>query len=126
MMDYKVVLDQEEEKLLKRYMQENNVKYKAQACRELLVMGTTSEFNQEQLDMISQVVKSELESQMKTHNKRIKSIFYKAGMMASTSTFLCVGVLRDMIKGEKKKNISMLYDKASKFAVKEVKKKDEQ
>jgi hypothetical protein len=117
----KIVLNEHEEELLRKYMKENNIKYKAVACRELLLLGITREIDKEQYDIIAKLVKTELESELQEHNKRIKSILFNAGRLSSTSTYFIIGILRDMIKGKKKKNVSLLYEKASKYAVKEVK-----
>lgn len=123
-MQYKIVLTDEEEAVVEKYMKERKIIHKAEACRELLVLGTTNEFDQEQIDILTSVIRSELDDALNGHNNRLKSILYKGGIFASTTAFFLVGLLRDMISGEKKQNVELLYENASKYAVKELKKKN--
>ncbi len=122
---YKIILSDEDEKIVERYMKEKWMIHKAQACRELLVMGSTNDFDQEQIDILTSIVRNELNVAMDGHNKRIKSILFKAGIFVSTSTYFLVGLLRDVIPDVNKKNLETLYENASKFAVKEVKRKED-
>ena len=123
-MKYTIVLDEQEEMMLSSYMKEHGFKYKSEACRALMILGKTTELEQEHLDKISHIVKEELDEALRGHNQRIKSILYKGGKLASYSTYLLVGALRELIPSSKKQNGQILYEKASKYAIGELKRKE--
>jgi len=74
-------LDDAEEVLLEKFMKEKDLSYKSEACRLLIAMGNTSELEKEQIDTISLIVKEELDEALKVHNRRIRSILYKADLV---------------------------------------------
>jgi len=116
-MEYKITLSEHEDELLSKYMYDNNIQYKAEACRRLIALGELNEINQEQLDLIAGVVKEEMDSVMDNHSSRIKSIVFKGTQLAITSAFFLIGLLRDMVPSTRRKNVETLYEEASKYAV---------
>lgn len=122
-MDYKIVLSEEEEKLLDQYMVEECIEHKAEACRRLFLLGSTPNISEHQLDDIRSIVREEMGKVLNTHNNRIKSIMFKASLLASKSQFFLIGLLRDFVPNDRKKNLEELYENASKYADREIKKK---
>ena len=105
-------------------MLKNDYKFKAEAIRALMVLGKTSDLEEEHVSMIRQIVKEDLDYALIKYNQRIKGILYKGGKLASYSTYLLVGALRELIPSAKKKNIQILYEKASKYTIEEIKRKE--
>ena len=88
----------------------------AEVTRSLIKKGLSSGWVDENVDMITHIVRQQLEAVMKPHVERLAKLSVKSGIMSATSTFLNVQAFQDLVPKEKRKIPVELYDKARKKA----------
>lgn len=89
----------------------------ADVTRELIKKGLASEWVNENDDLISRIVRQQLEAVLRPQVERICSLASKTGHMAATATFLNVQALMDIVPAERRKDVRPMYDSARKKAV---------
>mgnify|MGYP006280021011 CR=1 FL=1 len=85
--------------------------------RELLEKGLANEWVDENTDLITHLVKQQVDATMKPHVERLATLTSKVGHMSATATFLNVQAFKDLVPTERKKDVKDLYEKARKKAV---------
>lgn len=101
------------------YNQLNNI---AQSCnkplanviREVIKKGLASEWVDENVNLITHIVKQQVDAVMKPHVERLAKLSSKSGHMSATSAFLNVQALMDLVPDEKRKNVLEMYENARK------------
>lgn len=91
--------------------------------REMINKGLATEWVDENVDLISQVVRKQVDVSMKTHVERLASLSSKSGHMAATAAFLNVQALMDLVPKENRKNVREMYENARKMAAEYMRKK---
>lgn len=89
----------------------------AETTRNLIDKGLAIEVSSKEIDLISQVVREQLEIIIKPHIERLAAISAKGALMSAESTFLNVQALLDIVEVSKRKNVLDLYEKARKRGV---------
>lgn len=113
---FSVSVDDETHEMILLYVNKKGLSL-SEGSRELLKKGLALEQSSESLDLISSVVRSQVDASMKIHVERLARMISKTGHMASTSTFLNVQALQDLVPVERKKEVVTLYENARKKAV---------
>lgn len=85
--------------------------------RDFIDQGLQEKLAEENLDIISQVVRKQVDAAMKPHVERLARISSKAGHMSATSTFLNAQALTDLVPENRRRDIRTMYDNARKKAV---------
>lgn len=86
----------------------------ANIIRETIKKGIATDWVDENVDLISQIVRQQVDLSMKTHVERICSLSSKSGHMSATSAFLNVQALMDLVPTEKRKDVKEMYESARK------------
>lgn len=89
----------------------------AEVSRKLIKKGLAKEFVEDSEDIISKVVRQQLEVVLKPHIERLAALSSKSGHMSATAAFLNVQALIDLVPKENKKNVKTMYESARKKAV---------
>ena len=95
---------------------ENNVDSFSETVRKLVNRGLTEKVYEENMDLISQVVRHQLEIVMKPHVERLAALSSKSGHMSATAAFLNVQALMDLVPKEQRKDVRVMYENARKKA----------
>lgn len=90
---------------------------KADVTRELIQRGLSLEWQDENADAISMLVKKQVDVAMKPHVERLASLISKSGHMSARSAFLNAQVLLDIVDKEKRRDVFEIWESASKKAV---------
>lgn len=88
-----------------------------ETTRYLLDRGLSLEYSDQSLDLISQIVRKQMDLAIKPHIERLAKISSKSGHMAATSTFLNAQALVDLVPEDRRREIKPMYEKARKQAV---------
>lgn len=97
----------------------------ADVSRQLITKGLATEWVDENVDLVSSIVRQQLEVVMKPHVERLAKLSSKSGHMAATAAFLNVQALMDLVPPERKKDVKVMYDSARKKAAEYMKTKAE-
>lgn len=89
----------------------------ADTVRDLIKKGLASEWSDENIDLISHIVRQQLEAVMKPHVERLAALESKTGHAAATAMFLNVQSFMDLVPAEKRKLPKEMYEKARKKSV---------
>jgi len=89
----------------------------SEILRQLVEDGLTLEVGNENKNILSAIVREELQRVLKPSVERLAKITSKAGHMSATATFLNVQALMDLAPTEKKKDVREMYENARKKAV---------
>jgi len=95
---------------------ENNGDSFSETVRKLVNRGLTEKVYEENMDLISQVVRHQLEIVMKPHVERLAALSSKSGHMSATAAFLNVQALMDLVPKEQRKDVRVMYENARKKA----------
>jgi hypothetical protein len=88
-----------------------------ETTRYLLDRGLSLEYSDQSLDLISQIVRKQMELVIKPHVERLARLSSKTGHMAATSTFLNAQALMDLVPDDRRREIRTMYANARKQAV---------
>lgn len=88
-----------------------------ESIRYLLNRSLSLEYSDQSIDLISQIVRKQMDLVIKPHIERLAKISSKTGHMAATSTFLNAQALVDLAPEERRRDIKPMYEKARKQAV---------
>lgn len=88
----------------------------SEITRILIKKGLSSGWLDENADMITHIVRQQLEAVMKPHVERLAKLSVKSGIMSATSTFLNVQAFQDLVPADKRKIPVEMYEKARKKA----------
>ncbi len=88
----------------------------AEVTRQLIKKGLAAGWVDENADMITHIVRQQLEAVMKPHVERLAKLSVKSGIMSATSTFLNVQAFQDLVPKEMRKLPIDMYEKARKKA----------
>ena len=88
----------------------------AEAGRRIMGKGLASGWVDENTDMITHIVRQQLEAVLKPQIERLAKLCVKSGIMSATSTFLNVQAFQDLVPTERRKIPVELYEKARKKA----------
>lgn len=88
-----------------------------ETVRKLVSKGLGVVWNDENSDLLAKLIRDSLEVVIKPHVERLAALNSKTLHMASTSTFLLVQTLQDLVPVDKRKDVRPLYEKARKMAV---------
>ena len=97
----------------------------SEVVRKLIEKGLAKEWADSNTDLLSQIIRQQLEVVMKPHVERLAALSSKGGHMAATATFLNVQALMDLVPTDRKKDVRTMYDSARKKAVEYMKTKAE-
>lgn len=89
----------------------------AEVARELIKKGLASEWIDENTDLITRIIRQQLEIVLKPHIERLAKISSKSGHMSATAAFLNVQALMDLVPKEQRKDVRIMYESARKKAV---------
>lgn len=109
-------LDQETYIKLNNIAQSKNESL-SNVIRETINNGLARDWVNENTDLITDIVKQQVNATMKPHVERLATLTSKTGHMAATATFLNVQAFQDLVPTERKKDVKDLYEKARKKAV---------
>lgn len=90
---------------------------RAEVTRKLLKRGLASEWIDENADMITYIVRQQVDAVMKTHVERLAALTSKSGHMSATAAFLNVQALMDLVPKENRRDVIPMYENARKKAV---------
>lgn len=93
----------------------------ANIIRENIKKGLASEWVDENKDLLSMLIRQQMEVVIKPHIERLAKLSSKTGHMSSTAAFLNVQALMDLVPKERRKNVMEMYENARKKAVKYMK-----
>jgi hypothetical protein len=88
----------------------------AEVSRNLIKKGLASDWVDENTDLISRVVRQQMEIVVKPHVERLAKLSAKSGHMSATAAFLNVQALMDIVPTEKRKDVRPMYESARKKA----------
>lgn len=89
----------------------------SELLREFINYGLQEKLAEENLDLISAVVRKQVDLTIKPHVERLARLSSKTGHMAATSTFLNAQALVDLVPEDRRRDIKPMYEKARKQAV---------
>jgi hypothetical protein len=89
----------------------------SEAVRSLCERGLTEKIYEENLDLISHIVREQLDVVIKPHIERLAALSSKTGHMAATAAFLNIQAMQDLIPDDKKRDLIVIWEKARKKAV---------
>lgn len=89
----------------------------AEVTRELIEKGLAYEWVDKNTELISMVVRRQLENVLKPHVERLAALESKTGHAAATSMFLNVQAFMDLVDEEKRRIPKEMYERARKKAV---------
>ena len=90
---------------------------KAEITRQLIKKGLAENITEENIDLISLIVRQQLEIALKPHIERLAALSSKSGHMSATAAFLNVQALMDLVPTENRKDVLAMYESARKKAV---------
>jgi len=88
----------------------------SEVTRELIKKGLAAGWVDENVDLVTHIVRQQLEAVIKPHVERLAKLSAKTGIMASTATFLTVQAFQDLVPQERRKIPVEMYEKARKKA----------
>jgi predicted DNA-binding protein len=97
----------------------------AEVSRDLIEKGLATEWVDENVDLISSIVRKQMEAVLKPHVERLAKLSSKSGHMSATAAFLNVQAFQDLVPVERKKDVVSLYSSARKKAAEYMKIKAE-
>ena len=97
----------------------------AETIRKAIEKGLALEWADENIDLIAQVVREQVEIALKPSVERICSLTSKTGHMSATSAFLNVQALMDLVPTERQKDVREMYNNAQKKAAEHMRAKPE-
>jgi len=84
--------------------------------RDLIDKGLNERVLENNTDLISKVVRQQLDIVIKPHTERLAALSSKSGHMSATAAFLNVQALIDLVTAERRKDVKVMYDNARKKA----------
>ncbi|MGH4117187.1 hypothetical protein [Clostridium sp.] len=84
----------------------------AEVSRELIKKGLAKEYVGDSEDMMTSIVRKQMEVVLKPNIERLARIASKSGHMSATAAFLNVQALMDLIPIERRKDVRTMYEKA--------------
>lgn len=85
--------------------------------REYISKGMAKDYVEDSRNIITSVVREQVQLALKPSVERLAKISSKAGHMAATATFLNVQALMDLVPKENRKDVREMYEKARMKAV---------
>lgn len=96
---------------------DNNGSSMSDTVRGLINLGLNVTVYEDNTNLISRVIRQQLEVVMKPHIERLASLTSKSGHMSATAAFLNVQALMDLAPKEQRKDVRPMYENARKKAV---------
>lgn len=113
---YSVCVDSETAKAIQSRV-ERTGESTAEVTRDLIKRGLASEWIDKNTDLISTIVRHQMDIAIKPHIERLAKLSSKGGHMSATAAFLNVQALMDLVPKENRKNVTEMYEKARVKAV---------
>lgn len=88
----------------------------AEVTRELIQNGLARDWVNKNEDIITEIVRKQVDVVMKPNVKRLAALSSKCGHMAATAAFLNVQALMDLVPKENRRNVREMYNNARKKA----------
>lgn len=97
----------------------------AELAREFIREGLESKGALENIDVITKLMRQQIDITIKPYIERLAALSSKGGHMAATAAFLNVQALMDLVPDEKRKDAKQMYEKARIKAVQYMKVKNQ-
>lgn len=89
----------------------------SEVVRKLIDQALSERVVEQNTDLMTKIIRQQLEATLKPHVERICAISSKGGHMAAASAFLNTQALMDLVPVERKKDARQMYENARKKAV---------
>lgn len=86
-------------------------------CRTYIYEGISGKICEDNLNIITKVIREQLQVQLKPSVERLAALNVKTGIMAASSTYLTAETLASFVPTEKRKAFDESYEKARKKAI---------
>lgn len=111
-----VKLSQEKYELIMQISEKKNESL-SETIRTLIDKGLQERVLEENTDLITHIVRQQLDAVLKPHVERLAALSSKTGIAASTAMFLNVQSFMDLVPIDKRKEPPIMYEKARKKAI---------
>ena len=85
--------------------------------RSLVEKGLAIELGEENINIIAQVVKKQIDTALYPHTERLAALSAKGAIMSATSVYLSAQALQDFVPVERRREFKDAYEAARKKAV---------